>query len=180
VNIVDLILLAVVSLFALRGYFKGLFRETFSLVGLVAGFLLAARYDDRVAALLAASWKVSFIVLRAASFVLIFFIIYFSLNLIGWLLHRSSSLLFLQGINRMGGVLVGAGKGAALIGLAILFLASTPLIPAKAQDNMGHSYLVPAFQHLAQQLVAFGKSRFLDWAESPAGERNAAIARRGA
>jgi len=179
VNIVDVILLAVLFLFALRGYFKGLFRETFSLAGLAAGFFLASRYDEAAATLLADSWKTSFIFLRAAGFVVIFFVVYFAFNLVGWLLHRSASLMFLGGVNRIGGVLVGVGKGAALTGLAIFFLASTSLLPRKTQDNMGRSLLVPTFQHFAQQLVAFGKTRFLD-AEPQAGERSAKIERRGA
>ena len=177
-NTVDLILIAALSLFALRGYFKGLFREIFSLVGLVAGFLLAARYDERLAAWLAESWKTSFIFLRAASFVAIFFLVSLAFNLIGWLLHRSAGVLFLQGINRIGGVLVGAGKGAALIGLAVLFLVSTPM-PRRAQATLGHSYLGSSFQHLAQQLIALGKSRFIDPAEPAAVDRNTANERRG-
>ncbi|HEX2386374.1 MAG TPA: CvpA family protein, partial [Candidatus Binatia bacterium] len=105
-------------------------------------------------------------------FVLIFFVVYFGFNLIGWVLHRSASLMFLGGINRVGGILVGAGKGAVLAGLALFFLASTPLLPPQTQDNLGHSYLVPAFERFAQQLVAFGKSRFLE-AQPPPGERSA-------
>ncbi|HTM08853.1 MAG TPA: CvpA family protein [Verrucomicrobiae bacterium] len=180
VNTVDMILLAILFLFALRGYFKGLFREIFSLAGLAAGFVLASRYDERVAALLAENWKNSFIILRAASFVMIFFVVYFCFNIVGWLLHRSSSVIFLQGINRIGGVVVGAGKGAALSGIAILFLASTPLLPSKTQDRLGRSYLVPAFERFAQQLVSFGRSKLLDAAEPPSQERNAAMVRRGA
>jgi membrane protein required for colicin V production len=180
VNSVDVILLAVLFLFALRGYFKGLFRETFSLAGLVAGFLLAARYDEPAAAFLAESWKTSFIALRAGSFVFIFFVVYFTFNFVGWLLHRSASLMFLQGINRIGGVLVGAGKGAALTGLAIFFLVSTPLLPAKTQTNLGRSYLGQTFQHFAQQLVTLGKNKFFNAAEAPAAQRGAIAERRGA
>ena len=170
-NIVDPILLAVLSLFALRGYFKGLFREIFSLLGLFVGFLVAVRYDEPGAAFLAEHWKWSFIVLRAVTFVALFFATYFSLNLIGWLLHRSAPLLFLQGINRIGGIAVGLGKGAALIALALFFLTSTPLVPPKAKENIGHSYLVPAFNRLAQQLVALSKTRLLEPSESRASDR---------
>ena len=170
-NTVDLILLALLALFAVRGYFKGLFREIFSLLGLFLGLLVAARYDERVAALWAETWKHSFIVLRAATFAALFFFTYFSLNLIGWLLHRSAPLLFLQGINRIGGVVVGMGKGAALMALAIFFLAATPLIPRGAQENIGRSYLAGALQRLAAELVALGKTRLLGPAEPAAGGR---------
>ncbi len=141
--------------------------------------MLAARYDDRVAALLAESWKTSFIFIRTAAFVAIFFIVCFAFNLVGWLLNRSASLVFLQGLNRIGGVVLGAGKGAALIGFVVLFLASTPLLPARAQANLGHSYLGVGFQHLARQLIALGKSRLIDPPESRAVERTAPNERRG-
>jgi len=50
VNWIDVTLLSVVGLFGLRGYFRGLFRELSSLVGLLAGFMIAVRYVDAVAA----------------------------------------------------------------------------------------------------------------------------------
>jgi membrane protein required for colicin V production len=171
VNTVDLILLLLLALFALRGYFKGLFREIFSVLGLVLGLMVAARYDDRVAALWAETWKHSFLVLRAATFAALFFCTYFSLNLIGWLLHRSAPHLFLQGVNRIGGVVVGVGKGAALMALAIFFLAQTPLVPRRAQENIGRSYLAGVFERLAAELVALGRTRFPGPVEPSAGGR---------
>jgi len=171
VNIVDLILLVLLSLFALRGYFKGLFRETFSLLGLFAGFLVAARYDEPAAAFFAAAWKVSSIVLRAGAFAALFFVTYFSLNLVGWMLHRSASFLFLQGINRIGGVVVGMGKGVGLTALALFFLTSAPLVPGKAKEKIDHSQLAAVFNRLAERIVALSKTKLLEPAESRAGRR---------
>ena len=169
-NIVDPILLVLLSLFALRGYFKGFFREAFSLLGLFVGLMLAVHYEQPVAALWAEDWKFSFIFLRAITFVALFFLTYFSLNLIGWLLHRSASLLFLQGINRIGGIVLGAAKGAAIMALAIFFLTSTPLVSGKAKENIGRSYLIPAFNQLAEGLVELSKTRLLEPKELRAGE----------
>jgi membrane protein required for colicin V production len=171
VNIVDPILLVLLALFALRGYFKGFFREAFSLLGLFAGVMVSVRYEQSVADLWAQSWKFSFIFLRAATFVALFFLTYFSLNLIGWLLHRSASLLFLQGVNRIGGIVLGAGKGVAIMALAVFFLTSTPLISRKAKENIGRSHFVPAFNQLAAELVQWSKTALLEPEESRAGER---------
>lgn len=175
-NTVDLILLALLALFAVRGYFRGLFREIFSLLGFSLGLLAAARYDERVAALWAETWKHSFLVLRAATFAALFFFTYFGLNLIGWLLHRSAPLLFLGGINRIGGVVVGMGKGAALMALAIFFLAAAPLIPHRAEESIRRSHLAGALQRLAAEVVALGKSRLPGPAEPEAGRRPAETA----
>lgn len=169
VNVIDLLLIAVVSLFALRGYFKGLFREICALLGLFLGFVVAWRYDERAAALLAESWQTPFAMLKAVAFVALFFATYFSLNLVGWLLHRAAPHLFLQGINRIGGALVGAGKGTAFLALGIFFLISTPLLSAKSKDALGHSYLAPLFDRLARELVGFGKTKVLEPGEPRAG-----------
>ena len=171
VNIVDAILLVLLSLFALRGYLKGFFREAFSLLGLFVGLMAAVRYEQSVAALWAESWKFSFIFLRAVTFMALFFLTYFSLNLIGWLLHRAASLPFLQGINRIGGIVVGTGKGAAILALAVFFLTSTPLVSGKTKESIGHSYLVPALNQLAQGLVEWSKAGLLEPKESRASDR---------
>ncbi|MGH7886598.1 MAG: CvpA family protein, partial [Candidatus Binatia bacterium] len=86
-NWVDLIVLAVLALFGLRGFFRGLFREMFSLSGLVVGFMVAVAYDQDVAAHAAGYWTVSPILLKGSAFVAIFFLVYFAFSLAGWLLH---------------------------------------------------------------------------------------------
>jgi len=167
-SIVDPILLVLLSLFALRGYFKGLFRESFSLLGLLIGFMVAVRYDEPVAALWADYWKASLIVLRAVTFIGLFFVIYFVFSLTGWLLHRSAKLLFLQGVNRVGGILLGAGKGAAVLALIVFFLASSPLIPQQTRQKIDQSYLVPPLHYIGEGLIRVGKTSILPRDDAPA------------
>lgn len=158
VNIVDPLLIIVFSLFALRGYFKGLFRESFSLLGFVAGLMVAVRYDEPVAVLWAEHWNTSFLFLRALVFVALFFTVYLLSSLVGVLLHRSARLLFLQRMNHFGGVLLGAAKGTALIACMIFFLLSSPFLPQKLRKTMDESYLTSPLYHLARVLIGTGKS----------------------
>lgn len=157
-NIIDPILLVLLSLFALRGYFKGLFREIFSLVGLFAGFMVAVRYGESVAALWMGYWKFSFIILKAITFIVLFFTVYFIFSLAGWLLHRFAKFLFLQGVNRAGGILLGTGKGAAILALIIYFLISSSLMPGNIMDA---SYLTPPLHQFGQGLIRIGKVTLL-------------------
>lgn len=169
-NIVDPILLVLLSLFGLRGYFKGLFRESFSLLGLIIGFMVAVRYDEPAALLWSDYWKFSLIILRALTFVGLFFVVYFTFSLTGWLLHRSAKLLFLQAVNRVGGIVLGMGKGAAVLALIMFFLASSPLMPQKTRQKIDESYLAPLLRHFAQGLIRIGKANLLPQEESPARE----------
>lgn len=158
-NLVDPILLVILFLFGLRGYFKGLFREIFSLAGLVAGFVMAVRYDETVAAVAESYWKISPIVLKGAAFVAVFFVVYFLFSLIGWLLHHSEKLLFLNTINRIGGVAVGVGKGTAFAALIVFVIASTSWIPLPARKQLQDSYLVPPLSRLAEVIIRLGKEK---------------------
>lgn len=162
VNWVDLILLGVFALFGLRGFFRGFFRELLSLAGLVAGFMAAVTYDQELAALLSQYWQTSSLLLHGISFVTIFFIVYFLLNLTGWLLHRSERLLFLKTLNRTGGIALGAGKGAALAAVAIFLLSSSSLLPQPTRDNVESSYLARPLTRFGQNLIHFGKEKIFD------------------
>jgi len=159
VNIVDLTLFILLLLFALRGYFKGLFREGFSLLGFVIGLMVAVHYDEPVAAFWIRHWNYSFIVLRAITFVALFFFIYFAFSLTGWFLHRSAKFFSLHVVNRVGGIALGLGKGAAVLALAIFFLASFPLMPEKTKERIDAAYLGPPLYQLAESLIRIGKAK---------------------
>ncbi|MGE5302491.1 MAG: CvpA family protein [Alphaproteobacteria bacterium] len=158
-NWVDLALLAVFSLFGLRGYFKGLFREVLSLCGLGVGFMVAVRYDEHVAALAVPYWNISPFILKGGAFIVIFFVVYFVFALAGWLLHHSEKALFLQTVNRVGGVAVGIGKGAALMALIVFILHSASWVPQATKESLENSYLVSPLSRLGEGMIRIGKEK---------------------
>ena len=160
-NWIDLTLLTVLALFGLRGYFRGLFREVLSLVGLVAGLVAAVRYAESVSLLAQSYWNVSPLLLKGTAFVLVFFGVYFFFSLVGWLLHKSEKVVFLRTLNRFGGIAVGIGKGAAITALIVFFLSSASWMPQSARDKFDHTYLVSPLSHLAGGLIRFGKEKLL-------------------
>lgn len=157
-NIIDPILLALLFFFALRGYFKGLFRETFSLLGLVAGFIVAVRYDEAAAIFWSGYSKFSFIILKALAFVALFFVVYFVFSLVGWVLNRSAKVFFLQAVNRIGGLVVGTGKGAAVLAVIVFLLGASPFASQKMVQKMKESYLVPTLNKFGQEIIRIGKA----------------------
>ena len=170
-NIVDPIFFFLVSLFALRGFFKGFFRESSSLLGIFIGLMVAVRYDEPVAVLLGSTWELSLIVLRAVAFVGLFFVVYFIFSLAGWFMHRWAKLLFLQTFNRVGGILLGMGKGVAILALVVFFLGTSPLIPQGARQRIDESYLAPTLYQLAEGLIRIGKTSLLPPEESQARDK---------
>jgi membrane protein required for colicin V production len=161
VNIVDIILLVLLFLFGLRGYVKGFFREIFSLAGLIVGFMAAVRYNHTVATLSEEYWKISPFLLKGASFIAIFFAIYFCFNLLGWFFHHSEKFLFLQTLNRAGGIAIGIVKGAAAMGLIVFFMGSVSWIPPSANEKFKTSILIPSLSRFAELIIRAGKERIL-------------------
>ena len=162
-SIVDLILLVLLALFAVRGYFKGLFLEVFSLLGIFTGILIAVRYNGQASHLIQGYWEVSPIILKAIGFVAIFFVVYFVCNLVGWLLQRSSRYLFLGGFNRVGGVVFGTGKGAAFLALILFLVGSSSFLPQNIRQRVDNSVLVPTLNRFGQELVELGKDTLFSY-----------------
>ena len=160
-NWVDLTVLGVLLLFALRGFIRGFFREIFSLAGLVAGFMLAAAYERPASAFVATYWQTSPLILKGVCFIGIFFSVYFLLSLTGWFLHRSAKLLFLTTLNRAGGIAIGVGKGVAVAALAVFLLSSASWLPQPAREKLVGAYLVSPLSRLAENLIRIGKDRVL-------------------
>ena len=158
-NILDVILLSLLFLFGLRGYVKGFFREIFSLGGLIVGFMAAVRYNHIVATHIQEYWKDSPLLLKGASFVAIFFAVYVSFALLGWLFHHSEKFLFLQTLNRAGGIVIGIGKGAAVMALIVFLMSSASWIPSSASKRIKTSILVPSLSRLAELIIRVGKER---------------------
>lgn len=160
-NWIDLLILAILLLFGLRGYFRGLFREVLSLAGLVAGFMVAAAYGQQAAVFGAQYFKISPLILKGGAFVSIFFLVYFLFNLVGWLTHRWEKLMFMKTFNRAGGIAIGVGKGAALTALVVFFLGTSAWTPQGTRDNLAGAYLVAPLSQFAEELIRIGKERIL-------------------
>ena len=170
-NWVDLALIVVFSLFGLKGYFKGLFREVLSLCGLVFGFMIAVRYDEGAAALAGWHWNFPPFVLKGAAFIVIFFLVYFAFNLAGWLLHHSEKALFLQTVNRLGGIAVGIAKGAALMAVLAFIAHSASWMPNSTKESLDRSYLVSPLSRLGEDMIRIGKEKLFSGDGSAAQKR---------
>ena len=176
-NWIDLTVISVLSLFGLRGYFRGLFREVLSLIGLLAGFFVASRYSDAAAAWGAAYWKLTPFLLKGIAFIALFFIVHFVFNLVGWLLHRLAGAMFLKTVNRVGGVAMGVGKGTAIVALLALFLTSASWLPGSTRDNLERALLIGPLSQLGGGILRMGKERLLTTQRN--GDNGFALTQRG-
>lgn len=122
-NLFDIIILAVLFFFALKGALRGLVNEVSSLAGLVLGGWLAYRYYPSLAAPISATLHIPAYLSAFLAFILLLFTIGFIAHILGNIVTSALRLVMLGGFNRLGGLVIGAIEGALL--LSMLFSVGT-------------------------------------------------------
>jgi len=130
-NVVDLALAILLLLCAVRGFWRGLVRESFGFAAFVIGIVAALRLADRVGTSLA-GWDMATIlpdaVRAGAAFVAIFLAVSASINLLGFVFDRLLGHGFLRQASKVGGSIFGVVKGAAVLAFILLFFTVFPFI----------------------------------------------------
>jgi membrane protein required for colicin V production len=162
-NVVDVILAIVLAVFALRGYWRGFFRESFGLLALFGGIAAAIRFAAAGAELIEPYLSLP-VVREGLSFVAIFVLCHGVITLLGVLFDRLASAASLGLANHAVGALVGVAKGAGLAAFVLLFLHLFPLVPT-LDARLAESRLAPPLIAAAGNVVRFG----LDTTPQPGG-----------
>lgn len=119
---VDLALVILLLLFAVRGYWRGLLREGCALAGLLGGAVAAGAMGPAVAALIVSRGGAAPVPAALMGAAAVFLGVYFSAVVAGLVLDRLARAVFLGGLNRMAGVAFGLAKGATVLGLGLVVL----------------------------------------------------------
>lgn len=154
-NSVDLALAALLLLCALRGYWRGFFRESFGLLALVGGVVAATELSAAGVVLLHEYVQLPPVFETGAVFVAIFVVVHTAINLLGVLLDRLAGALFLRGITRLTGAVLGAAKGAAVLAFVLLFLHLFPVVP-KLDVEIMNSSVAPPLMTAATRVIRLG------------------------
>lgn len=147
-NSLDLIFLSILAYTLIRGIYRGLVKEFASIFGLVVGFLAANHFYEQLAQhldQLISSPKYAAII----SYVLLFFLALGLILFIGQLLKKVLQLVMLSWLDRLGGALLGFGKGALFCCL-ILFLLML-FLPSQA-DLFSSSLSTPYVSRFSRSL----------------------------
>jgi uncharacterized membrane protein required for colicin V production len=165
VNLLDYVLLGVLGVFVLWGYFKGFLLQVFHLAGIAAAFVLAARFyvplaESQVFAEVRGRSEASALVI---AFLLVFFATAALASVLAGLIHKRLHRTELRSGDRWLGGLLGAAKGVLILGGAALglqewqFPAGVSLPAAKQVLGEGiveKSVIVPRLAEACLTVVA--------------------------
>ena len=131
-NVLDFVILGVITFLVIKGIFKGFFREIASLAGIIFGFLVGNHYHPQMAALLKPYIPLEKS-LSLIGFIIMFFLVLIFFNLLGILMHHLFKRLFIGWFDKSLGLGIALLKGIIICYLLIVLLtffmpSTSPLI----------------------------------------------------
>jgi uncharacterized membrane protein required for colicin V production len=168
-NGIDVALVVLLLLCGLRGFWRGVWRESFGFAALLLGLLAALRGAEAGAAWLAGfAWaeELSGPARIGAAFVFIFLVVSTLVNLVGVAFDQLFGRGALHVPSRVGGALFAFGKGCAVFAFALLFLQLFPVVPGIDQHIAGSRIARP-------MIAAAGAALRAGWRDGAAEHRSA-------
>ncbi len=136
-NTFDLIILLIIGFLCVKGLFKGMVLEIFTLIGLLIGYLIALRVKSNLTVFIQKWIHLPDIVINTISFLLVFMVIIIIFRFIAGRIRQIFKWTFLGWVDRGGGLLIGLLKGSLIASLVILLISIIPLSERvkKEQEN---------------------------------------------
>ncbi|ACD94738.1 CvpA family protein [Trichlorobacter lovleyi] len=147
-SLLDIAILAVLALGALRGLLRGLIKEAAALTALLLGGWLAFRYHEKAAVLL--HGMLPPVAARMVAFILLLILVGLAAHLLGNLLTGLVRLALLGWVNRLGGMVLGCLEGALVLGMFFYAVVAVPFSFPFKETVQKHPFAHP--------LASFGGS----------------------
>ena len=147
-NLLDVAIVVILLYCLIRGFFRGIIKETASLAGVMIGFLGARMYYKEVSQLFS-GWISNAGYREILGFLLIFVTLFFIVALIGIVARYLMKVVFLGWLDRLLGVVFGFFKGILIVSIIFLTLAS--FLPKGASILTGSS-LSPIVNKVSDQM----------------------------
>ena len=152
----DIVLLVIISGFAMFGLWFGFVHTLGSLVGTIFGVYLASRYYESVSnwVIAVTGWNQNYV--KVIIFVFSFIIITRVVGFVFWIMRKFltifTKLPIIHGLDKLLGMIFGALEGAVVIGVSLYFIARFP-ISFSFMSGLAASKLAPPLVKLASIFV---------------------------
>lgn len=158
-NLLDIIILLVLLFFALKGLLRGLVNEVSSLVGLLLGGWLAYRHYPNLSVPMRNFLHIPEHIAAFLAFMLLLMLTGFLAHIIGNIVTTALHVVMLGGLNRVGGVVVGAVEGVLLLSM-VFCIGTADFMPLKLNQKIQIS-------ESASMFAKFGDKLLFTWRGGP-------------
>ena len=143
----DLVILGIILISSLIGFFRGLIKEALSLASWFAAIFIAGLFSAQLSDLMGGLID-SDTVRRVAAFALLFIMTIFVGTLVGNLVSKLTSAIGLGGIDRVLGMVFGLIRGVIVVLLAVLITIQFEFTLAWYEGALLVPYAVQAIEYL--------------------------------
>jgi len=155
-NILDIILLICFIPAVVQGIRKGFISQAISIVSLIVGIWLSARFASAVSVWIGQWITASGQVLEIVAFALILILVFIALGAIGKLLEATIRLVMLGWLNRLLGVVFALLKTMLVVGLVIMAFNSLNVTFGFVKEEvLNQSMLYPPLKNLANDVFPY-------------------------
>ncbi len=152
-NLVDILIWLILAGFVVKGFSKGLIRQVCSLLGFLVGGFAALKYHAYLADASRNFIQLPSHVATILAFICIFLIVGLLFFLLGHLLTVIFRIVLLGGVNRLGGIALGALEGAFILCL-VLYAGASKQAPEKIRGYILKSRSAEPFISTGREIVA--------------------------
>lgn len=158
-NAIDIAILVVIVVFAVKGLIRGLVIEVFTLAGLLVGYIAALREMGTLSGFLGKHIQLPELVLNIVAFLVIFLAIVLIFRWIAGALKRIMKWTFIGWLDRGGGILFGILKGLLIASLLLLVFSAIPFSD-EMNTRQDESFLYEPVRSVAPAVFNFVKHAF--------------------
>jgi membrane protein required for colicin V production len=149
VNLFDIVIVIVLAYCVIRGIFRGLTKELFSLIGVLGGFYAAYTYYVVITKPLS-RWIANTGYLNIISFLIIFCGVFLTISILGVVINYLLKIVFSGWIDRICGSGLGAIKGILIV--SVLLVTLTAFLP-KGAPVIKNSLLAPHVALVSEKMA---------------------------
>jgi membrane protein required for colicin V production len=157
-NLFDIIILAVLIFFALKGLVRGLVNEAASLTGLILGGWLAYHYYPALSSPIRTVLHVPANVSSFLAFILLLLATGIIAHITGNVITAALKLVMLGSLNRLGGLLIGAAEGSLLLSL-LFSMATAGVMPEQLKQKVRASESANLFAVTGDRILSVWRSK---------------------
>ena len=126
-NTIDVVILIIMGYFAFRGMFRGVVLELLTLVGMLAGYIVALKEMSRLSGFILSMIPLPEVLANALGFLICFVGILLLFRWIANMFKHAIKGTALRSIDHAGGLCIGLIKGAILVSVLALLINLLPL-----------------------------------------------------
>ncbi len=158
-SVLDMVILVVLGIFAVKGLLRGIILEVFTLVGLLLGYIIALRQMSTVSNFLMRYLSLPSLFLNSICFIGIFLLIVLLFRWLASLLRDFARWTLIGWLDRGGGFVFGVLKGSLILSLFFLLFSFLPL-PDKVRETQDESLFFQPVSQVAPAVFSLIKKVF--------------------